>query len=62
MQTGVTETLDEKAFFAIINQIATLSLRTYGMTVDIFKVFLTGLTWSSIAATKNVSNIYIKEV
>ena len=27
------EILDEKAFFATINQVATLSLRTYGMTV-----------------------------
>ncbi|GAG51546.1 unnamed protein product, partial [marine sediment metagenome] len=25
--------LDEKAFFATINQVETLSLRTYGMTV-----------------------------
>ena len=32
MKTGVTETLNEKAFFAIINQVATLSLRTYGIS------------------------------
>ena len=35
MQTGVIETLDEKAFFVTINWVATLSLRTYGMTVNI---------------------------
>ncbi len=29
--------LDEKAFFATINQVETLSLRTYGMTVKIYK-------------------------
>jgi len=28
--------LDEKAIFATINQVATLSLRTYGMTVKIY--------------------------
>jgi len=33
MQTGVSETLDKTAFFATINQVATLSLWTYGMAV-----------------------------
>jgi len=28
--------LDEKAFFITINQVATLSLQTYGMTVYFF--------------------------
>lgn len=28
--------LDEKAFFITINQVATLSLQTYGMTVENF--------------------------
>jgi hypothetical protein len=40
LQTGVIETLDEKAFFATINQVATLSLRTYGMTVKDFLIIL----------------------
>ena len=40
MQTGVIETLDEKAFFATINQVTTLSLRTYGMAVYFFYSFI----------------------
>ena len=36
MQTGVIETLDEKAFFITINQVATLSFQTYGMTVTYY--------------------------
>jgi phosphatidylglycerophosphate synthase len=48
--------LDEKAFFATINQVATLSLRTYGMTVIVFQ-YITDLLDGEIGRKRNTGLI-----
>ena len=40
--------LEEKAFLATINQVVTLSLRTYGMTVNQFHSFGSFLRWQRL--------------
>ena len=53
--------LDEKAFFATINRVATSSLRTYGMTVDIFYIsgFLAEYPGFPLILTPAISGYYL---